>query len=142
MKAGLTELTGPGVVVTVNFRTAENGEALTFVSDTDLLYLVNELRAAGAEAIAVNGHRLGAGSEIRAAGAYISVDGYATAAPYTITALGDAQTLSSALNLYGGVVDMLAKSYDIEVMQQSGLSVPACGEPEFRFAKPTSEDVS
>ena len=142
-EAGLTPLSGPGVTVTIRQRTTAGGEALQYVSDTDLLNIVNELWAAGAEAVTVNNQRLGAASEIRRAGAYISINGYATAAPFTITALGDEKALSSALNLYGGVVDMLSDAYDIEIIRQSSLTVPALeGEPGFRYARPAAEPPS
>ncbi|MGI5877181.1 MAG: DUF881 domain-containing protein [Christensenellales bacterium] len=136
-EAGLTPLSGPGVTVTVRQRTAAGGDTLQYVSDTDLLYIVNELWAAGAEAIAINDQRLGASSEIRRAGAYISINGYATAAPFTITALGDGKALSSALSLYGGVVDMLSDAYDIEIIRQGSLTVPALKDATgFRYAQP------
>lgn len=142
-EAGLTALSGPGVTVTVRQRTAAGGDALQYVSDTDLLYIVNELWAAGAEAVAVNDQRLGAASEIRRAGAYVSINGYATAAPFTITALGDEKALSSALNLYGGVADMLSDAYDIEIIRQSSLTVPAReGTSGFRYARPLDEPPS
>ncbi|HWQ51560.1 MAG TPA: DUF881 domain-containing protein, partial [Terriglobales bacterium] len=78
------------------------------IHDTDILSVVNELRDAGAEAIAINGERLIATSEIRCAGSIVSVNNNRYAAPYVITAIGDPDALESALKMRGGVVDQLA----------------------------------
>ena len=71
MLAGLVDMQGPGVVVTVNVKhVSEWGEdaIIQNVRYDDLLKLVNELNAAGAEAIAVNEERIIATTEIRNAG--------------------------------------------------------------------------
>ena len=74
MRAGLTALTGPGVIVRLDDSSvkAKKGEDpnLYLIHDDDLLKVINELRAAGAEAISVNGQRLTGTSEIRCAGCH------------------------------------------------------------------------
>ena len=62
MKGGFTALAGPGVIVTLDDSkaTSKAGENpnLYLIHDDDLLRVINELRAAGAEAVSVNGQRL------------------------------------------------------------------------------------
>jgi len=62
MVAGLAAVEGPGVIVTLNDskRQAGPGESpeLFLVHDNDILQVVNELFAAGAEAVSVNGQRM------------------------------------------------------------------------------------
>ncbi|MDN5600654.1 MAG: DUF881 domain-containing protein, partial [Brachybacterium sp.] len=63
------------------------------VTDGDLQLAVNGLWAAGAEAISVNGQRIGPTTAIRTAGSAVLVDFRPLSPPYRITALGDAEAL-------------------------------------------------
>nr|MDA8097591.1 DUF881 domain-containing protein [Clostridia bacterium] len=72
MQAGLLPVTGPGIEVTLNdspmaLQPGQNAN-LYILHDEDLLKVLNELRAAGAEALAINGERLIASSEVRCIG--------------------------------------------------------------------------
>lgn len=110
-QAGLTGLIGEGVVITMNDseKVAAKGEnPNTYViHDDDLLRVVNELRAAGAEAIAINGQRLTALSEIRCAGPTLSVNNIRSSAPFEVSAIGDKKTLQNAITMRGGVAETL-----------------------------------
>ena len=72
IRAGLTALAGAGVTVEMDDsnRSAKSGDDpnLYVIHDDDVLRVINELRAAGAEAISINGQRLIETSEIRCAG--------------------------------------------------------------------------
>ena len=76
--AGLLPLVGPGVEVTLdNTPGAELGygeNAGYIIRDEDLLKVLNDLRGAGAEAIAINGQRILATSQVRLAGNHINVN--------------------------------------------------------------------
>lgn len=101
--AGATNLKGEGVVVTLSDGTTTD----TIVHDSDVLTVVNELKAAGAEAISVNGQRIISTSAIRCVGPVIQVNYQKVAAPFEIKAIGKAEYLESALNIKNGIVDML-----------------------------------
>ncbi len=107
--AGTSEVYGPGLEIILDDSTSAKkiGENpnLYIVHDEDLLRILNELRAAGAEAIAVNEQRIGAMSELRCAGPTVSINNVRSAPPYVIKAVGDPKTMASALRLRGGVVD-------------------------------------
>jgi uncharacterized protein YlxW (UPF0749 family) len=67
------------------------------IQDVDLRLVVNALWRAGAEAIAVNGHRVGSTTAIRAAGERILVNFSPVASPYSVAAVGDPDRLESGL---------------------------------------------
>ncbi|HHY47207.1 MAG TPA: DUF881 domain-containing protein [Firmicutes bacterium] len=142
--AGLVPMTGPGVVLVLNDsrKQAQPGESadLFLVHDEDILKVVNELFAAGAEAVSVNGQRMIATSEIRCAGPTISVNNTRIGAPYQIVAIGDPQTLDSALHMRDGIIDTLkAWGIQVRITQVPSVTVPAYkGSLYFKYAKPVT----
>ena len=94
-------VTGPGVVVTVDDSTTLDG-ADAEVLDQDLRILVNGLWLAGAEAIAINGHRLSARTAIRGAGRAITVDYTSLTRPYVVEAIGNPKALPGRLTANSG----------------------------------------
>ncbi len=116
--AGLTEVEGPGVTVTVSDSKVAASETITesayIIHDSDLRSIVNELNSAGAEAISINGERIVSNSEIRCVGSTITINGNKYAPPYVIKAIGDSSTMEAALNIRGGVVEEL-KFYNLEI---------------------------
>ena len=111
LRAGLTPLVGEGVIVRMDDSTASSkaGENpnLYVIHDDDLLRVINELRAAGAEAISLNGQRLIGTSEIRCAGPTLSVNNVRSAPPFIIHAIGDKHALEGAIKMRGGVAETL-----------------------------------
>ena len=75
-----------------------NGARMRLVTDRDIQMFVLSLWEAGAEAIAVNGHRIGAQTSIRVAGQTILVGVNQTQNPYVIEAIGDTADLMRACN--------------------------------------------
>jgi uncharacterized protein YlxW (UPF0749 family) len=145
--AGLTDVKGPGLVVTLNDSKKRFPDAPTVVQmagiihDTDINQAVNELKAAGAEAIAVNGQRLVATSPIRCAGPTVYVNNTPQTPPYVIKAIGEPKTLQKALDLPGGVADTLKQmdSAMIKSEKVKMLTVPAyAGATQPRYAKPVA----
>ena len=110
--AGLTEVAGPGITVTLrdSMKPVQNiAPTDSIVHDTDVLKVVNELWAAGAEAIAVNNHRVSIGTSFRCVGPVILVDGTRIASPIVVRAIGDPETLLGAMNLPGGALDEMRR---------------------------------
>ncbi len=141
IKAGEVPLHGPGVLVVVNDSqvTPKAGENpnLYVIHDDDLLRLLNELRAAGAEALSVNQERLLDISEVRCAGPTVSVNNTRFTPPYEIRAIGDPKTLESALRLRGGVVETLKFwGITVDVKRKDDVVIPAYkGTRHFEYAK-------
>jgi uncharacterized protein YlxW (UPF0749 family) len=106
--AGLTEVTGPGLtVVLMDSQKQEIPEVDRIIHDYDVRNVVNELWAAGAEAIEINGNRLVGTSSIRCVGPTVLVDHRAVASPINIRVIGDSDAMEGGLNLPGGVLDTL-----------------------------------
>ena len=143
MAVGLLKARGPGIHLALDDSEAEGaGDSPSnpfIVHDYDILAVVNELRAANAEVIAVNGQRITPFSAIRCEGPVIQINGVAIGSPYEIEAIGDPKVLTSALELPGGILSQL-KPLKIKVTLQKvdSLALPAVGEePRFRFAHPS-----
>ncbi len=92
---GTVAVAGPGVVVTVDDAPSASDGARDRVLDVDLQVLANGLWQAGAEAVAINGHRLSVLTAIRGAGDAVTVDYRSLQGPYRVEAIGDPRTLSS-----------------------------------------------
>lgn len=115
--AGLTDVKGPGVVVTLSDSKVPLPAGMppgvlgatppNIIHDTDIGQVVNELKAAGAEAISVNDQRLVAVSPVRCAGPTIFVNNTPQTPPYVIKAIGDPKTLAAALSISGGIADQI-----------------------------------
>ncbi len=88
---------GPGVTVTISDPSGK-------VSALTLLNLLEELRNAGAEAVQLNDLRLTASSYLVAGDDGVEVDGTVLEPPYRWIAIGDAQTLATALSIPGGAL--------------------------------------
>lgn len=115
--AGLETVKGKGIIVTLD----NNG--LNYVEDYDILDVVNELRASGAQAISVNDERIVAMSEIRRAGAYIMINGKQYNAPFTIKAISDPDDLERSLNLMGGVLEGIEDELNVAVKKSEDITI-------------------
>jgi uncharacterized protein YlxW (UPF0749 family) len=87
---GLVPVHGPGVVIVID---------ATGLTALDLQDAINNLASGGAEAMAVNDHRVVAGVAIEQTGAGVAIDGVAVSPPWAITTIGDANRLSQVADL-------------------------------------------
>lgn len=149
MAAGLVPLTGKGLRITLSDseKKLKDYEDPTFyiVHYSTLELLVNELWAAGAEAIAVNGYRIGNTSGFSCAGTTILIDTKRLAPPYLIDVIGDPRNLKNALMMRGGFVDTEILAFDLkfEIQEENEetITVPAYkGSISFEYAKPAEEE--
>ncbi|MEU3147824.1 hypothetical protein APS67_005946 [Streptomyces sp. AVP053U2] len=110
--AGTVAAQGPGITLVVE-------DPGGMVESNMLLDAVQELRAAGAEAIQVNGIRVVAGTYLSDSGDGVSVDGNKITAPYRFKVIGKPQDLEPALNIPGGVVQTLEKEQATALVERS-----------------------
>ncbi|MGE5528027.1 MAG: DUF881 domain-containing protein [Patescibacteria group bacterium] len=139
--AGLTKVTGPGVVIILSdsdrqARAGENEDVYLIHAD-DLLATVNELRVAGAEAIAVNGQRVVASTAIRCVGVNILVNTARVSPPFIIEAIGDRDNLMQ-VNMRGAELDILrAWGIKVQIEPREVLTLPPySGSVGASYAKP------
>ncbi|MDT0399400.1 MULTISPECIES: DUF881 domain-containing protein [Streptomyces] len=111
--AGTVAAQGPGITMTIE-------DTKGTVEADMLLDTIQELRAAGAEAIQVNGVRVVAGTYLTDSGEDgIGVDGNKITAPYRFKVIGKPQDLEPALNIPGGVVQTLEKEQATVTVERS-----------------------
>jgi uncharacterized protein YlxW (UPF0749 family) len=119
--ADYVNLEGPGIIITMNDSLTEVGEYESLdwyvIHDLDILEIVNELRAAGAEAISINDERVTASSNIRCGGPTINIDGKRHAVPFVIKAIGDPQKLEASITAPSGYIEFM-EIYDIRIDTQ------------------------
>lgn len=145
MAAGVVDVKGPGVVVTVDDPepTEEYYDDYSFImlhSDL-LLSLVNKMKDAGAEAISINGQRIIATTEISLAGDNVNINTVPTAPPYVIKAIGNPETIESTLTIRFGIIEQM-KNYGlrINIEQKDNIEIPRySGILKYRYAKPVSD---
>lgn len=116
--AGLSALTGPGVVVTL--RDAQKPLAtadpdMLVIHQQDVQSVVNALWRGGADAVMVMDQRLIATSAVKCVGNTLLLQGKVYSPPYIISAIGDASRLRRALDDEPGVqlLQDLARVYGI-----------------------------
>ncbi len=139
--AATTDLTGPGVVITVTDGPPADASNSHLVHDVDLRFITNALWSAGAEGIAVDENRLGAPTSIRTAGASILVNLNPVTSPYQIEAIGNPERLLTVLEegYVGAQLLELEESTGIElsVARSEEISLPALSLPSASLAVPS-----
>nr|MBA3798404.1 DUF881 domain-containing protein [Geodermatophilaceae bacterium] len=134
---GTVAAEGPGVTITIRDPDANVDSAV-------LLDAVQELRGAGAETMQVAGVRITVSSALVGEAGDIRIDGAAVEAPYVIVAIGDAQTLSTAMQIPGGVADKVIQAGgDIDIVSADQVLVDALRPldvPEYAEPAPDPED--
>lgn len=109
MATGTIPVNGPGITLTIANPLAANSDTtsgslpresssnIRVVTDGDLQVFIQILWQAGAEAISINGYRLGVQTSVRTAGQTILVGVNQVQSPYKIQAIGNASALASAV---------------------------------------------
>ena len=132
--AGLVPTTGPGVRLLV---TDPQGR----VTWEGILDLVQELRDAGAEALAIDGHRIVVSTWFGPSDGGVAVDGEPVRAPFSIEAVGSPDTLREALQIRGGPVAVMdaEPGVAVAIVEHGNLTLPPLQRTiEFQYARPTS----
>ncbi|WP_369185892.1 DUF881 domain-containing protein [Streptomyces sp. Y1] len=133
--AGTVKATGPGIVLTVD-------DPQGLVKADMLLDTLQELRAAGAEAIQINDVRVVVNTYFTdLSGGGVQIDGKKASAPYRFTVVGNPQDLVPALNIPGGVVRTLeSHQARATITQQQKVVVDAVVDLKTpQYAKPASK---
>lgn len=132
--AGVVATEGEGLVLTIEDPAGQVGQDL-------LVDTVQELRDAGAEAIAVNEVRLIVSSAFSTRNNRLVLDGQPLTPPFRIAAVGPADTMGKALQIPGGALDTLQSRPEVatNVEQLAQMIVPARAEPApFVFGEPVA----
>lgn len=126
--AGYTDLVGQGLVFSIDNPPGDfNGLYEMSIVDEyqQLLAVINELNAAGAEAIAINDQRVLSMTEIRAAGGFLSINTQQYKPPFVIKAIGNKSVLEAALMQRFGIVPALQeRGYQVDVSTYDTVMIP------------------
>lgn len=110
---GLTEVTGPGIIITVADSDKDATSVLNsnelLIHDKDILKIVNELKNAGAEAISINEQRIILTTPIICGGNIININGERIGSPFEIKAIGSPEALAN-LSRPGGYLSRLEEA--------------------------------
>ncbi len=116
---GNTDVRGPGVEVIMSDSNEEIavGEDISnyIIHNSNVLKIVNELKYAGAEVIAINGYQLSWDSNIDCAGPVIYIDDFIAGTPFKIEAIGNQQKMMATLEA--------DDSYYIELFRFSRINI-------------------
>jgi len=129
--AGLTDVKGKGVII--NFAKEDS----LMVEDDDLLFILNELRATDAQALAINEQRIIDTSEVRVAGGYIMVNGRQVIPPYQVKAIVDPDNASNALKMIGGALEKIQVFIDVKLEKSDDIEIPKISEELIKTNKLT-----
>jgi len=132
---GAVGATGPGVTVTID----DPGPG---VSPETMLDVINELRAAGAEALEINdAHqsvRVGVDTWVVGSPGSLTIDSKTLSPPYSVLAIGDPPTLAAAMNIPGGAQDSIKRvGARMSVQQADRVDVTTLRQPKpHQYAQP------
>lgn len=137
---GTVAAVGPGVTITVD-------DTAPGVSPETMLDVVNELRAAGVEAMQISGGdgsvgqvtvRIGIDTWVVGSPGALVIDGVKMSPAYSVLAIGDPATLAAAMNIPGGAMDSVERvGGTMSVQQADAVNVTALREPKPRqYAQP------
>lgn len=132
--AGTEPATGPGIRLTIT-------DPDQMLDAATLLDTVQELRDAGAEAMQVGDVRIVASTHFTDVGGQVEADGTRLQAPYELLVIGDPRTMSSALEIPGGVAENVrGKGGEARIEELDTVDVTALHTVSApRYAQPVPE---
>jgi uncharacterized protein YlxW (UPF0749 family) len=134
--AGLTELSGPGLSVTLDDAPPQPGGGLpsgataddVVIHQSDVQGVVNALWAAGADGVAIMGQRLIATSAVICVGNTLLLQGRKYSPPFVVTAVGSAPQMrqqlaaSAEVQLLRAAVDDFGLTYEVTDQREVSLA--------------------
>ncbi|HOJ09003.1 MAG TPA: DUF881 domain-containing protein [Clostridiales bacterium] len=117
LKAGFTDVEGPGLVIKLDDAPSKKSDdpLLSIIHDADIQIILNELKKAGAQAISINGERIVATSEQLCAGPTIRINKEVYSVPYRINVIGPPDDLYYSLMMSERVILMRKQGIRITV---------------------------
>lgn len=134
VSAGLSEIRGEGVVVTLDTVKAVGGKEPDRVClAPDLTDVINTVWMAGARAVSINAERIVASSSVYCVGSTIVVNGSIVAAPFAVSAVGPAPGLLAVVEDPSQLRDLKRRrdqlAVDMKVARAAQLTLAAYTGP-------------
>ena len=125
---GLTEVSGPGVIITVADSDIDTSNVLStnslLVHDKDILKIVNELKNAGAEAISINDQRVVLTTSIICGGNVININGEKIGSPFVIKAIGLPETMANLSRPGGYLSELEDRKLKVDLKKSNDITIP------------------
>jgi uncharacterized protein YlxW (UPF0749 family) len=133
MLLGKTDLEGEGILITLKdvsndlFYNEEDPFILDkIVHNYDIVYVINDLRNAGAEAISVNGQRVIDRSEVICDGPLLNINGVKITSPFYVSAIGNKDGLKKYMLSDDNYLKfMISREINIEVKELDNIKIQA-----------------
>lgn len=133
--SGLTDVKGAGIIITISVKDTD----FAWIGLKNILSILNGLRAAEANAIAINGERIIAMTEISEIGNYIIINGVPMNAdkPFVIKAIFEEEKIEDSIKMLGNIFARLEKSgyIGVEVEKDDNIIIRKIekNRPSFNF---------
>lgn len=127
IKAGLTDMKGPGIIIKLDDAPARQPDTPVnwlIIHDQDIKIILNELKKAGAQAIAINGERVVPMSEQVCAGPTILINSNRYSVPYIIDVIGDPDILYDSISNCERIAEMIDYKIRVEISKSKELLIP------------------
>lgn len=140
---GINEVKGPGLVITINDGSINEKEddrstmLKKYLHDADMAFVLNEVRYAGAQAIAINNYRISPLTGVNCYGPYlIFEDKTVEYAPFNVYVIGNPETLKASLFEQGSFLNqLLIRGLSVEVAIKDEITMPASNIGNMEYAK-------
>jgi uncharacterized protein YlxW (UPF0749 family) len=128
---GQTDVEGQGILITLRdisndlFYSEDDPFILDkIVHNYDIIYVINDLRNAGAEAISVNGQRVIDRSEVICDGPLLNINGVKIASPFYISAIGNKEVLRKYMLADENYLKyMIVRDINVEVKEMDNINI-------------------
>ena len=126
--SGEYDIKGEGIVIMIDDSQNEDykNTNLGIIHDIDIMIILNELKAAGVDAISINDVRVMRDSEIKCMGPTVKVDGHSKATPFIIKAVGDMEMIYNIMSDKNSYINLLETTYymDVKVEKNKNIIIP------------------
>lgn len=133
MLTGLSAVKGPGVILKIQDGIINRREETAFetsskiLHDKDAFMILNDIRSAGAEAIALNNHRIIPSTSIDCSGAFLEFDdGSIENATFYFYIIGDPEQLKLNLTKEGSYINkLIIRKLRVEIEVKDEIIIPS-----------------
>lgn len=137
--SGYTDVSGQGIDMKI-IGVGQDPNANMLIYNYELLLsVVNKLNAAQADAISINEQRIVANTAIELSGEKLLINDTPISPPFVVKAIGNADTLESALKLKYGVIWEIENYYNakVDIEKKENIKIPRYSkEIKYKYANP------
>jgi uncharacterized protein YlxW (UPF0749 family) len=137
--SGYTDVNGQGIYMKI-IGVGQDPNANMLIYNYELLLsVINKLNAAQADAISINEQRIVANTAIELSGEKLLINNTPISPPFVVKAIGNADTLESALKLKYGVIWEIENYYNaqVNIEKKENIKIPRYSkEIKYKYANP------